>query len=146
MSFLLDTCILSIGRKINNNKSDKLRIWFDQQHESNYFISAISIGEIQTGISKLKQNEQQKKTIFENWLISDLIPRFKHRILEVDLKTCFLWGELLGTAQKKGHALTAIDALIAASAVQHHLVLVTENIQDFIHTGIPLFNPFEDQS
>lgn len=144
MSFLLDTCILSIGRKINNDKSEKLRTWLDQHSENNYCISVISIGEIQTGISKLKQNEQQKKKIFENWLISDLIPRFKHRILEVDLKTCFLWGELQGTTQKKGHVLPAVNALIAASAIQHHLVLVTENIQDFIHTGIPLFNPFED--
>lgn len=141
--YLLDTCILSIGRKINNSKSEKLKRWFNQNPEANYFISVISIGEIQTGISKPKQDEQQKKNIFENWLVSDLIPRFKHRILDVDVRTCSLWGQLRGEAQKKGYVLPAIDALIAASAVQHHLVLVTENTQDFIHMGIPIFNPFE---
>lgn len=143
MSYLLDTCILSIARKINSSRSERLKRWLDQQPETDYFISVLSIGEIQTGISKLKQDELQKKNIFENWLISELIPRFKHRILEVDVKTCSLWGQLRGEAQKKGYVLPAIDALIAASAVQHHLVLVTENIQDFIHMDIPILNPFE---
>lgn len=143
MNYLLDTCILSIGRKAGNPRSDNLKRWLDQHPENNYFISVISVGEIQTGISKLKMGEQQKKRVFDDWLVSDLIPRFKHRILEVDLQTCSLWGQLRGEAQKKGRMLPAIDALIAASAVQHHLMLVTENTRDFIHTGIPLFNPFE---
>jgi toxin FitB len=143
MSYLLDTCILSIGRKVNNSKSEKLKRWLDKHPESSYFISVITIGEIQTGISKLKKEEQQKKHIFENWLISDLIPRFKHRILAVDLKTCSIWGQLRGEAQKKGYMLPVIDALIAASAVQHQLVLVTENTRDFIHMEVPIFNPFE---
>lgn len=143
MSYLLDTCILSIGRKVNNSKSEKLKRWFDRHPESGYFISVVSIGEIQAGISKLKQNEQEKKNIFENWLLADLIPRFKRRILEIDLKTCSTWGQIRSEAQKKGYVLPSIDALIAASAVQHQLVLVTENIQDFKHTTIPLLNPFE---
>ncbi len=143
MSYLLDTCILSIGRKANHSKSEKLKHWMDQHPENSYFISVISVGEIQSGISKLKQSEQDRKNILENWLILDLIPRFKHRILEIDLKTSSIWGQLRGEAQKRGYVLPVIDALIAASAIQHQMVLVTENIRDFQQIAVPLFNPFE---
>lgn len=142
MSYLLDTCILSIGRKVNDPRFKKLRAWLDQNPETSYFISVISIGEIQAGISKLKKNELPKKSKIENWLISDLMPRFEHRTLEIDLHTCLLWGQLRGEAQKSGHVLPAIDALIAATAIQNQLILVTENTKDFLYTKVPIFNPF----
>jgi toxin FitB len=146
VSYLLDTCILSISRKFNHSRSDKLRYWLRQHRETSYFISAISIGEIQTGISKLKQDNLEKKKAFETWLISDVIPSFEHRILGIDLHTCFLWGQIRGEAQKRGYVLPPIDALIAASAIQHQLTLVTENTKDFLFTGVSLFNPFSTSS
>lgn len=138
MSYLLDTCILSKNRR---SDSEKLSHWFTQKSESSLFISVISIGEIQAGISKLKIEEHQKKMVFENWLLNDLIPRFEDRILQIDVHTCFIWGQLLGEAQKRGRPLPSIDALIAASAIQHQLILVTDNIKDFSSTGVPLLNP-----
>ncbi|MES2272669.1 MAG: type II toxin-antitoxin system VapC family toxin [Chlamydiota bacterium] len=140
MSYLLDTCILSKGRK-HNSDSEKLKRWLDQHPETSYFISALSIGEIQAGISKLSQEEHRKKRVFEDWLLGDLIPRFEHRILGIDVHTCSLWGQLRGEAQKRGRSLPAIDALIAASAIQHQLILVTENTKDFLATGARLLNP-----
>lgn len=142
MSYLLDTCILSASRKLHPSRSEKLKSWLEEHPESSYFISALSIGEIQAGISKLQKNEAQKKAIFEHWLLSDLIPRFEQRILGIDLQTCFLWGQLRGDAQKQGQVLPAIDTLIAASALQHQLILVTENTKDFLFTRVPLINPF----
>lgn len=141
MSYLLDTCILSKGRK-NNADAEKLKQWFDQHAETSYFISVISIGEIQTGISKLKQEEHKKRMIFENWLLGDLIPRFEGRILGIDIHTCSIWGQLCGEAQRRGRPVPGIDALIAASAIQHQLILVTENTKDFIEMGCHLFNPW----
>ncbi len=141
MSFLLDTCILSKSRKLSVSHYDKLRKWLTTYPESSYFISAVSIGEIQSGISKLKREEHTKKMILENWLLSELIPRFADRILGIDQHTCLLWGRLMGEAQNKGRPLPVIDTLIAASALQHQLVLVTDNIKDFQDTDVPLFNP-----
>ena len=141
MSYLLDTCILSKVRKANHPESERIKRWLGKHAETSFFISVVSIGEIQAGISKLKIEEHPKKMVFENWLLGELIPRFNDRILPVDVHTCFLWGKLLGEAQRKGHLLPAIDALIAASAIQHQLILVTDNTKDFLHTGVPLFNP-----
>ncbi len=141
MSYLLDTCILSKARKINQPDSDKLKRWLDKHSEASFFISVISIDEIQTGISKLKKEEGVKKNIFENWLLGDLVPRFGDRILPVDVTTCFIWGKLRGEAQRQGVILPAIDALIAATAIQHQMILVSENVRDFTPTGVPIFNP-----
>jgi predicted nucleic acid-binding protein len=140
MSYLLDTCILSKARKINSD-SDKLKHWLDQHPETSYFISVLSIGEIQAGISKLKEEEREKKIVFENWLLRSLIPRFEHRILRIDIHTCSLWGRLRGEAQKKGSPLSSVDALIAASAIQHQLILVTDHVKDFAAIDVDLLNP-----
>ena len=140
MTYLLDTCILSKLRKINAD-SEILKCWIDKHLETSYFISALSIGEIQTGISKLGQEEQKKKMVLEEWLLGDLIPRFEHRILGIDVHTCSLWGQLRGEALKMGRPIPVIDALIAATAMQHHLILVTENTRDFQSTGVHLLNP-----
>ena len=142
MSYLLDTCILSKVRKLNTD-SERLKKWLDRHPETSYFISVLSIGEIQAGISKLHEKEHEKKTVFERWLLGSLIPRFEHRILGVDVHTCSLWGKLRGEAQKRGKPLPAIDALLAASAIQHQLILVTDNSKDFEATGVQLFNPFK---
>ena len=58
MSYLLDTCILSKARKTNRPDSDKLRRWLDKHPDANFFISVISIGEIQAGISKIKKRRK----------------------------------------------------------------------------------------
>lgn len=141
MSYLLDTCILSKLRKLKTHPDQGLSEWFSRHSEDQYFISVISIGEIQKGIAKLKEEEQQKKMIFEDWLVGNLIPRFQDRILKIDAHTTLIWGEISGKAQKKGFPFPAIDFLLAASAIQHSLVLVTENIRDFIPTGCRLLNP-----
>lgn|SRR3989338_8479387 len=140
MSYLLDTCILSIARKASQN-AEILKKWLNRYAETSFFISAISIGEIQMGISKIHQEDRPKKEIFESWLLGYLIPRFEGRILDVDRETCLIWGQVRGEAQKKGKPIPAIDALIAASALQHRMVLVTENTKDFLATGVSLVNP-----
>ncbi len=141
MSYLLDTCILSKLRKIKTHPNKKLESWFGKHSESSYFISALTIGEIQKGITKTP--EAKHKMVLENWLMGELIPRFEGRILEINSETASIWGELCGNAQRKGIVLPIIDSLLSASAIQHHLILVTDNIKDFEQTGIRLFNPCE---
>ena len=52
-------------------------------------------------------------------------------------------GTNSGRGAKKGRPIPVIDALIAATAIQHQLILVTENVKDFIETGVHILNPFE---
>lgn len=141
MTYLLDTCILSKLRKIKTHPNQKLETWFEKHSESAYFINVLSIGEIQKGIAKLGTLDHKKKMILDDWLIGELIPRFESRILVIDSLTASIWGDLCGKGEKKGIVLPVIDSLLAASAIQHHLTLVTENTKDFVGAGVRLFNP-----
>lgn len=124
MTYLLDTCILSKLRKIKTHPNKHLESWFEKHPESAYFISVLNIGEIQKGIAKLDTSENKHKMILQDWLIGELMPRFKDRILTIDTQTASIWGEMCGNAQKKGVSCSVIDSLLAASAIQHHLILV----------------------
>lgn len=146
MSYLLDTCIISRLRKIKNGPNSQLKEWILSHPETYYFLSVLTIGEIQAGISKLdqqKEEDSKKRMIFEDWLLSALIPRFKDRILQIDEHTSTIWGMMKGKAFKQNRTLPVIDSLIAATAIQHNLILVTENTKDFIETGVRLINPLE---
>lgn len=141
MSYLLDTCILSKLRKIKVHPNEKLAEWFCKHLETQYFISVLSIGEIQKGIAKLEEADTKKKMILNDWLMGELLPRFEGRVMEIDIHTNLIWGQMCGEAQKMGIQFPVIDSLLAASAIQHNFILVTENTKDFIHTGCRLHNP-----
>lgn len=145
MSYLLDTCILSKLRKIKKIPDKKLENWIAKHDDEAYFISVLSIGEIQSGISKLnikKKEENIKKLILENWFQKELLPRFADRICPVDIEVILTWGRILGESQRKGVVFPIVDGLIAATAIAQNLTVVTENIKDFLETGARLYNPW----
>lgn len=141
MTYLLDTCIISRLRKIKPDENPSLRKWILSHPESDYYISVLTLGEIQAGISKLKKEEREKKMVLEDWLLGELIPRFRDRTLRIDEHTVSIWGTMKGEMQAKGILLPVIDSLIAATATQHNLIIATENIKDFQSTDAKLINP-----
>lgn len=138
MTYLLDTCIVSKLRK--KTRDPKLEEWIKKHPASHYALSSLTIGEIQAGISQLNDRNEVKKHLGE-WLLGDLIPSFEGRILEFDRKVVIRWGMLLGECRRQGINLPIVDSQIAAVALQHELILVTENIKDFLHTGVITVNP-----
>lgn len=144
MTYLLDTCIVSKLRKLRLYPDLHLEEWVNRHAESSYFLSVLTLGEIQAGIAKLnvENSERQKqRMMLEDWLFGELIPRFQGRILEVDTAVILKWGQMYGTCQRKGEQLPIVDGLLAATALQHSLIVVTENVKDFLKTGIEVFNP-----
>lgn len=142
MTYLLDTCIISKLRKIKRRPDKPLEIWISKHEESKYFLSALTIGEIQKGISRLSNTKE--KHILEEWLRGDIVPRFKGRIKNFDLKVALKWGEINGSYQKRGTAIPVMDGLIAATAIAHDFILVTENVKNFCNIDeLNLFSPWE---
>ena len=140
MSYLLDTCAISEFVKPTPHPS--LVEWLKAQQESELYISAITIGELEKGIVKLDEGKRRRQ--LEAWLYSDLVRRFRHRILDVTPAIALDWGTRSGGLLKRGITSGMADGLIAATASTHSMVLVTRNTKDFQPLGIPIFNPWED--
>lgn len=90
----------------------------------------------------MKQRDARRTSMLEQAL-GDLRARFDGRVLAIDEVVAERWGELSGAARASGGALPVIDALLAATALQHNLVLVTRNERDFRRTGATVLNPFD---
>lgn len=139
MNYLLDTCVLSeFTRRMPDEKVVR---WVDGIDEEKLYLSAITIGEIQRGIQRLP--ESHRKTELLAWMNNGLVERFGGRILPLDAQTMLLWGSLTARLEKAGQPMGVMDALIAATALQNNLILVTRNVVDFLACGVQLINPWE---
>ncbi|MFZ6021118.1 MAG: type II toxin-antitoxin system VapC family toxin [Chloroflexota bacterium] len=139
MNYLLDTCVLSEFTR--RQPEERVVRWLAQAEEDTLYLSVLSLGEIQHGIERL--DDSPRKEVLRTWLVDELIPRFKGRILPLDIQTMIGWGELVAQLERQGRKIPVMDSLIAATALAHHLVLVTRNTADFLHCGVELFNPWE---
>ena len=139
MNYLLDTCVLSEFTR--RKPEEKVIQWMDQIDEEKLFLSAITIGEIQHGLQRLP--DSPRKTDMLVWMNNGLIERFDKRILPLDTATLFLWGALAARMEKSGQPMPVMDSLIAATALQNHLIIVTRNVADFQPCGVHVINPWE---
>ncbi len=97
----------------------------------------LTLGEIRKGIDGVADVTRRQGLL--DWLETDLPTFFTGRILAVDAAVADRWGRLVAAA---GRPLPAIDSLLAATALEHDLVLVTRNVQDFAGLPVPIFNPW----
>ena len=138
MSFLLDTNVLSEVRR--PEPDHRVLRWLHEVDEDRTFISVISLAEIRKGVRLLP--EGGRREALAAWLSHDLPDRFSGRILVVDAPISLQWGDLVADCQRKGIALSIMDAFLAATAIVHDLQLVTRNLRDFASLGIETLNPW----
>ena len=79
----------------------------------------------------------------EEWLNETLRPWFEGRILPVTALIAERWGVLSGECRMKGKQIKVADGLIAATALQHRLIIVTRNVKDFGEMDVEIFNPWQ---
>ena len=139
MDYLLDTCVLSEFTR--RSPEEKVIHWLDGISEERLFLSAITIGEIQHGIERLSASH--RKLELQTWMNDRLIGRFGERVLPLDSQTLFLWGTLTARMESAGQPVPVMDGLIAATAIQHNLILATRNVADFLSCGVQIVNPWE---
>jgi toxin FitB len=137
--FLLDTNVVS--ELIRPRPDSKVTGWIEQTDEVLLFLSVLTLGEIRKGIAS--QTHASRRAALQSWLEGDLRPRFKGRILPVTDEVAERWGTLAGLAKTRGTPVPIVDALLAATALEHNLTLVTRNAADVSATGATVFNPWE---
>lgn len=138
MNYLLDTNVLS---EITRPQPDaRVLAWMAGQPLQRQWLSALTLGELRYGVEKMQPGQRQ--AALRQWLEETLATQFGERVLPVDAAVTQCWGRLRVDA---GRPLPTVDALLAATAMTHKLILVTRNSADF--KGIPtlqLFNPWLD--
>lgn len=115
--------------------------WLKAQPVTTLFLSAITIGEIRKGLVVMPQG--RRRTDLEMWFHGELLVWFGNRILPVTHAVAERWGELEGQCQLKGKPLNTGDGLIAATAIELDLTVVTRNVKDFSGLGVAIMNPWD---
>lgn len=136
--FLLDTNVISELRR--PDKADRNVVaWANAIPAANFFISAISILEIELGARLIERKDVKQGAVLRAWIDDHILARFEERILPIDTAVAQRCAQLHVPNQKSER-----DALIAATALVHRLTIATRNVGDFEPTGVPLLNPWSD--
>ena len=133
--YLIDTNIVS--ELMKNKPNGSVTHWLST-HE-NLFLSTLTIGELLRGAQNLRERhgESVRAEALDAW-IAKLEQGFSERILPVDQTVAHAWSKL-----PHHRTLPPIDSLIAATALAHHLAVVTRNVKDFADLQVTIINPFE---
>ncbi len=141
IGWLLDTNV--VAEIISQGGSQRVKAWAADQDEATLHLSILTIGEYEKGIANLPDDELRRPSFMT--LRDSLIDRFGERLLPASNAVVRRWGAISGHVRREtGHPPPVIDTLLAATAIEHDLYLVTRNVRDVRASGVPVFNPWED--
>ena len=103
-------------------------------------ISTLVLGEISSGVARMVPG--RRREALSKWLQHDLPDQFGRRVLAVDRRVAYVWGQLRAEGHVHGRPLPVIDGLMLATASVHDLVFITRNIRDCADRGVPLLDPW----
>lgn len=130
---MLDTNVVSELRKPKPHGA--VVQWLQDAADTDLHVSAVTIGEIQAGIELTREQDETKATEIEQWL--ELVST-SYNVIPMDASAFRAWARLMHRASDTLYE----DAMIAATARVHNLVVVTRNVADFEHFGVRVVNPF----
>jgi toxin FitB len=132
--FLVDTVTLSELRR--RRRDPGVVEWFERQRTTDLFLSVISIGEIERGIARQRAIDPSFAEALAVWL-DRVLTLYCERVVPFDLRAARRWGALSAALGNDG-----ADLMIAATALEHGLTVVTRNVSDFAPTGAAVLDPF----
>ena len=137
MGYLIDTNILSELQK-GGRADPGVRAWYAETRSEDLYLSVLVLGEIRQGIERLRRRDPEQAQRLEQRMAL-VQARLADRILPISTAIAERWGR-----NNVPDALPVIDGLLAATALEHGLTLVTRNVRDVQRSGARLLNPFSD--
>lgn len=133
--FLLDTNVVS--ETVGKLPEARVMEWLDSLDAQQLHISVLTLGELHKGV--LMTAEARRRDRLAQWLATTLPAWFGNRVLTIDTAVAMRWAQLVAASARP---LPAIDSLLAATALQHDLVLVTRNVRDFSFPDLAVHSPW----
>ena len=140
--YLLDTNVISELRKVGDGKADvNVVTWVSGVDAGEMFISALTLMELEIGILRVERRDAAQGARLRTWFDTQVCPEFEDRTLSIDGAIARRCARLHVPDPKSER-----DALIAATALEHGLTVVTRNMADFAATGVSLINPWDEKT
>jgi predicted nucleic acid-binding protein len=134
--YVLDTNVVSELRR-PDRAHPAVAAWARSSLFSSFFLSAITILEIEVGILRVGRRDPAAAAIFRRWIDNSIFPNFDGRILPINTAVAARCAALHVPDPRPER-----DAFIAATALIHGFTIATRNTADFAATGAQLFNPW----
>jgi len=132
---LIDTNVVSELRK-GDRAERSVRAWFDRERATEMWLSVLTVGELRRGVALIERRDPDAGASIGAWLDS-LVADYEDRILPITERIAERWALITVP-----DPLPVVDALLAATAIEHDLVLATRNTEDVERSGVRLVNPF----
>lgn len=132
--YLLDTNVVSELRKPRPHGA--VVAWIHHQREEQLFLSAVTLGELQAGIERTRRQDPSKASEIEFW--TDQLAA-SYQVLPMDTSCFREWGRIMDSQPNE----LIEDAMIAATARVHRLIVATRNESDFRKLDVQIINPFK---
>ncbi len=138
MSYLLDTNVVSEWTRPRPDPG--VVGWLADIDEDRVFNSVATLAELRHGVERLPVGARRRR--LDAWLRDELPLRFDGRVLPIDAAIADVWGRLIANDEGAGRPISTMDAFIAATALVHHLDLVTRNVADFAGALKTIIDPW----
>ncbi len=138
--YLIDTNVLSAARRRDRAPVAVAR-WIAATHAADMYLSSVTIMEIEIGSLRIARRDSAQAQRLRAWLHDEVLPAFSERILAFDARVALRCASLHVPDPK-----ATLDAMIAATALEHDLTVVTRNTRHFGKMGVRLINPWEDDA
>lgn len=137
--WLLDTNFVSELRRSHPNA--RVLDFVERSDLDRMYLSVVVMAELRFGV--LTAREAARRDELDRWLTYTIRPMFAGRVLTVTEQIVLRWRFMVEDSRKVGRSFSAPDLLIAATAIEHELTLVTRNVKDFAGLGVTILNPWE---